>query len=154
MSSTQLRMRVHGVLIMMPLQRGMRSLQKSMFWSAALEVSEPDTSSMCSCLHGDQEWSRYELGFLHLKGNWRENISWLRNVKNVQICPSAGFIRLRVLSIFIHKSYLFASTLSSSGCSHVGSLFTNEEQKMFGSWHINTIAIHSSLASDVNDTGC
>lgn len=39
-----------------------------------------------------------------------------------------------VLSVFIQKKCSFASDWSSSGCGHVGSLFTNIEQKKVGSW--------------------
>ena len=38
-------------------------------------------------------------------------------------------LRRVVLSISMQQKYFFSSTFSFSGRSHVGSLFTNEEQK-------------------------
>ena len=59
-----------------------------------------------------------------------------------------------VLSIFIQKKYVFASVMSSSGCSHFGLLFTNEEQKKAGSHAVDTFAVHASPGYDMNDTDC
>lgn len=45
-------------------------------------------------------------------------------------------------------------------CSHVGSLFTNEEQKRLASEVFNTVAtcadlvIHADLVHDITDTNC
>lgn len=51
-------------------------------------------------------------------------LAWkYRNCATIYICQH----RLVVLLIFLQKKYFFASDLSSS--SHVGSLFTNEEEK-------------------------
>ena len=49
---------------------------------------------------------------------------------------------------------LSASNLSSSGCSHVGSLFTNEEQKRLARDMFDTFATHSNLVHDITDTDC
>ena len=46
----------------------------------------------------------------------------------MQIFPPAGFIWW-YHQYLLQKKYLFASSLRSTGCSHIGSLFTNEEQK-------------------------
>ena len=57
-----------------------------------------------------------------------EDARWSENVEDVQSFPSAGFIWW-----FCHCLYkigtFYCFELQSLGCSHVGSLFTNEEQK-------------------------
>ena len=57
-------------------------------------------------------------------------------------CAKMSICRLRVLLLWIltQQKYLFVSSLSSSGDSHVVSLFTNEEQKTVGSWRKYTSA--------------
>ena len=47
---------------------------------------------------------------------------------------------------------LSPSNLSSSGCSHVGSHFTNEEQKRLARDMFDTFATYSNLVHDITDT--
>ena len=77
-----------------------------------LKVPQQYTMSLWSA------WTVMKLfkGERKLRRKW----AWKKNF-NAQICPSANFIQL-------FKQYL--------GCSHVGSLFTNEEQTSVGLWHI------------------
>ena len=55
-----------------------------------------------------------------LKGTPSKVSSWIENVENRQKFP---------LGRVMNQKYPLALSLSFSGCSHVGSLFTNEEQK-------------------------
>ena len=86
----------------------------------------------CSCSTnslGGWAWRRF-------KGNpwWRCKLAQ-RCRKCVDI--SIGMHCVVVLSIFLQQKYFLTSVFSFSGCSHDGSLFTNERQKKtIGSWCI------------------
>ena len=80
---------------------------------------------------------------LELKGTPSQNTSRPDNRKcaNVPFCRLwmvvlSVFIKMQwkfVLSVFMKwKFFVFASNLSSTGCSCVCSLFANEEQRYFG----------------------
>ena len=81
-----------------------------------------------------------------LKGDWAEDTSWPEKVANVQIFWFACF----TVSLFHQQSYKrrtgLLPCLSSSVCSHVGSLFANAEPKKAGSPMYLTLFI--------TDTGC
>ena len=64
-----------------------------------------------------------------------EDTSSPENVKKAAFFFNACRLRLFVVSIVIQKKYVSASAsnLSCSGGSHVGLLFTSEEQKRVGS---------------------
>ena len=75
-------------------------------------------------------------GWGRFKGNpwWRCKLAQ-RCRKCVDI--SIGMHCVVVLSIFLQQKYFLTSVFSFSGCSHDGSLFTNERQKKpIGSWCI------------------
>ena len=57
---------------------------------------------------------------------------WPEIVENVQLFLCAGFVCGGSINIYIQRYFVFALNLSSSGCSHVGSLFTIEESKWVG----------------------
>ena len=71
-------------------------------------------------------------------------------------------LRLVVLLISLQWKYFFlfffffTPNLSSSGCSHVGSLLTNEEQKDLAcdDYIFDIFATHAGLVYDVTDTDC
>ena len=72
------------------------------------------------------------------------------NVENGKIFLAAGFV-----SILMQHKYFFASKkLSPSGCSHVGSLFTNKEQKRQVHDVVYISATSAGLVHDVTDTNC
>ena len=59
----------------------------------------------------------------------RRKLAWkCRKRTNILVCLLWAFVVL----IFMEQKYVY---LSSSGCSHVGSLIANEEQIKVGSWH-------------------
>ena len=70
-----------------------------------------------------------------------KDASWIENVENMQIFP---------LGRFINQKYPLALYLSFSGCSHVGSLFTSEEQKKVGPDDaVDTCATHAGLVHNI-----
>ena len=52
----------------------------------------------------------------------------------------------------MQKKHFFGFKFELFGCSHDGSRFTNEEQKMVGCDAWGTVATHPGLVSDVTDT--
>ena len=54
----------------------------------------------------------------------------------------------------MQQNYIFVSDLSSTGHSHIGSLFTNEEQKEknVACEVVHTSGTHASFVRDVTDT--
>ena len=75
---------------------------------------------------------------------------WLKLASKGRKCVNSSTCRLRlvVLSICLQQRHSFASHLSSSGHSHVGSLFTNEEHKQIIS------STHVGLIHDITNTDC
>ena len=84
-----------------------------------------------------------------------DDASWPTNLENVQIVWM-NFLFLVILLISMQRnvflfhfplkkkflklfSFLFSSNLSSSGRSHIGQLFTIEEQKKVGTWRTRTL---------------
>ena len=92
------------------------------------------------------------IGQIHILA--KTDASWLENALNMKTFPfhlqgSFG------CSININTiEDLFASKVSSSGLSHVSSLFTKEEQKRLARDVFSAFATHSSLVLDVTDTDC
>ena len=93
------------------------------------------TLTQSTILNISSTWEDY---YSDLKGNSSEDAPWPENVKDLRICSSAHFVCMVILAIFMQQRYCSAPKLCSSGRSHTGSFFTNEEQK--------------GLAHDVNDT--
>ena len=56
-----------------------------------------------------------------------------RNIFICRIHSSYGYSNF--ISIVMQQKYFIVSTLSSSGCSHVGSLSSDDDQKNVGLWH-------------------
>ena len=75
--------------------------------------------------------------------HWRDKSIWkCRKCADIFICLP----ELLILSIFIQNKYggcCFSSVFSSSGLSHVGSLFSEEEQKKFGPWRVWGLSCHT-----------
>ena len=69
---------------------------------------------------------------LLLKSSQSQDVTWTENAAKGQICSSLGLIVV-FCQTPVQKEYCFASNLSSSVCSHVGSFFGSEEQKKVGS---------------------
>ena len=70
----------------------------------------------------------HRIGFLRrtfcLQGNGGQDASWPENTENPQLFPLVGFIYL--FYQYSCKVFVFyICPLSSSGCNHFGSLFTN-----------------------------
>ena len=65
-------------------------------------------------------------GLAYLKGTHAKTQASLKNVANVQ-CISIWRLYVVVLLIFMQNKLFFSLNLNSSGCSHVGLLFMNEE---------------------------
>ena len=89
----------------------------------------------CWC-HGEMEEERSSFTLIPntliaLKGIRRSDTSWPQNVDNVLIFSFAGFVWL-FLSIVLQQKDISASILKSLGRGHIGSLFTNEDQKKAG----------------------
>ena len=86
-----------------------------------------------------------------LEGTSSEEVCWPDHVENVQIFPSAGFECLFFQYLLYNKSLFFSfffpffSVILSLWHCHVGSLFTNEEQKNKGSLH--TWMPHTQMCS-------
>ena len=62
-----------------------------------------------------------------------------------------------VLLIFMEQKYFAGLNLSSSRCNHIGSLFTNEEEKKpkkLAHDVLDTPATHADLDSDITDMDC
>ena len=80
-------------------------------------------------------------GALH----WRHKSTWkCRKWADIFICLP----ELLVLSVFIQNKCrcccrFSPSVFSSSGLSHVGSLFSEEEQKKFGPWRVWGLSCHA-----------
>ena len=68
-----------------------------------------------------------------LKGFPSKNAKWIEHIQNVQVFPYAHSVWLFYQYLCKRSTFFLASNLSSKGHSHVGSLFTNEEQKKAGS---------------------
>ena len=67
------------------------------------------------------------------KGEPKQRHKLAESIGNVQIVPLAGFL-WSICQYLYPKSTLFLSNWSSSGDSHVGSLFVNEKLKRVSSW--------------------
>lgn len=99
-----------------------KSIETSNFTNADLAVT---FSSMCESLNI----------LMLLKGTPSKDGSWPETVENVQIFSTHRFRKV-VLSMFRQQKHInnfLFQNLSSSGCSHDGSLFSNEEEKKVGS---------------------
>ena len=97
--------------------------------SVCLSVSPllcPSLSSACLWLCPQV----FRLLLSDIKGypKWRRKLAWkCRQRTTILVCLLWAFVVL----IFMEQKYVY---LSSSGCSHVGSLIANEEQIKVGSW--------------------
>ena len=84
--------------------------------------------------------------------------NWPKNKENVQIFQSSCFYVVVLpldAYVVVQTQYFFvscASNLNCSACSHVGSLFTDEEQKKMACGVFDTLAAHATLVYSVTDT--
>lgn len=76
---------------------------------------------------------QFSSGEAQLKGIQKEDANYPQKVGNVQIPGGICKLPNGSLSILMQQKYFWASNLTSSGRSHVGSLFTSEEKKKAGS---------------------
>ena len=83
--------------------------------------------------------------------NWLEN---LENAKIFNLLASCGCSMTDTKENCVLYSLKKKKNSSFSGCSHVGLLFTNEEQKKVGSAVFDTPATHTHLVYDITDTDC